>query len=488
MRSSLRRDDIQAHIVGTDVPAAVEAEKALLGIVLANRDAVDLIDGLRPEHFYVPLHGRLWAAVLQRVRSGSFADAALLDGQFAMDEAYRANGGLLWLQSLGDLAPGISRAVAYAADVREAAQLRDLLKLADKLADDVREGEAGAADIIGTAEASLLAMQASSRKLELVSGGAASAKVLAYLDAPPEAVYGVKTGLAPLDEQLGPLLPGDLVLMMGATSMGKSAAAACVAWNIADAGYGVIEANGEMDDQQMAQRHLADICHMAYGTDGPEYRELRRRNVTHDQRRMLQHAHERLASRPLRMIKRAGLRLSQLRSIARRQAAEWARQDVPLGALIVDHVGLLRPDVTSRNRYEDQTVISNAMKEMADELGCVVICLNQMNRENSKRDDKRPQLADLRDSGSWEQDADIVIGFHREQYYAQRTPEPQVTKTGKAGDEQQLAWAEWDRARRSRTVEAIILKNRAGPCLTVKLWGDVARNAIRAEAPEGALF
>ena len=97
-----------------------------------------------------------------------------------------------------------------------------------------------------------------------------------------------------------------------------------------------------------------------------------------------------------------------------------------------------------------------------------------MNRQNENREDKRPQLSDLRDSGSWEQDADFVIGWYREAYYAQRQTEPK----------KDLEWAEWDRARKSRTIEAIILKARAGACSTVNLWGDVARNAIRGEVPD----
>ena len=118
------------------------------------------------------------------------------------------------------------------------------------------------------------------------------------------------------------------------------------------------------------------------------------------------------------------------------------------------------------------------MKELADELGCVVFGLNQMNRQNESREDKRPQLSDLRDSGAWEQDADAVIGFYREAYYAERRPEPK----------KDVEIAEWLRAKASRTVEAIILKARFGECTTISLWGDLGRNAIRGAAPEGDLL
>jgi replicative DNA helicase len=101
-----------------------------------------------------------------------------------------------------------------------------------------------------------------------------------------------------------------------------------------------------------------------------------------------------------------------------------------------------------------------------------------LNRETEKRDDKRPKLSDIRDSGAWEQDADVVIAFYREAYYARQQLEPK----------KDLEWSEWDRARKSPTIEAIILKARAGPPQTVKLWGDVARNAIRSRAPDGDLL
>lgn len=488
MTATARRDDIQRHIVGNTAPAALEAEKALLGILLSNAEAVDLIDGLLPPHMYEPLHGRLLSAILSRHAAGSVADANLLDGQFAQDEAYRRLGGMIWLQSLSDLAPGMSRAPSYAAEIRETAQRRELLKLADRVQADVNEGESSAVDIIGGVEASLLAMQTTMRKLELVSAGAASSRVLAYLDAPPEQQEGLNTGIAPLDEHLGPLLPGDLLLIMGRPGMGKSALAACLAVNMAQAGRGVIELNGEMSAEQMTRRHLTDLTQARWGAKGPKYSDIRRRQVTQAQRDMLGWADEQIRTMPLLMLKRAGLKLSQIRSIARRQAAEWARAGVPVGTLIIDHVGLVRPDQSSRDRYADQTLISNGLKELADELGCPLIALNQMNRQNENRDDKRPQTHDLRDSGSWEQDADFIIGCYREAYYAARQAEPQITKTGKAGDEQHAAWAAWDRARRSNTVEAIILKAREGESATINLWGDVARNAIRGAAPEGDLF
>lgn len=478
MTATARRDEIQRHIVGTTVPAAIEAERALLGILLNDRDTLDVIEGLRSVDLYDPLHGRILGAISDRHATGSLADASILDGLFAQDEAYRQRGGMLWLQSLAEIAPGSSRAPAYAAEIRETAQRRELLKLADRMAEDVREGETTAADVIGSVEASLLAMQASTRSLELVPAGLAAARVLARLDAPEEAARGITTGLPPLDDEIGPLLPGNLILGFARPSMGKSATSENIAYNVAEQGYGAIQINVEMSEEEMAERHLSDICHHLYGSRGPKYQDIRRRRIEPGERRMLGVAQETLDRLPLRMIKRSGIKVSQLRSLCRRQAAEWARKGIKLGLVVVDHAGRVNPDERVKDRYTAQAIVSASMKELSGELDCALMALLQMSRANESREEKRPQLSDIRDAGQWEEDADIAIGFYREAYYAQRQPEPK----------KDLDIAEWHRARNSPTVEALILKNRAGACSTVKLWGDVARNAIRGAAPEGSLF
>jgi replicative DNA helicase len=457
-----------------DVLCALEAEHAVIGILLMENEAIHSLDRLRPEHFSEPFHGKLFQAISETIGKGRAAEPIGMAQRLAGDRAFEDLGGQRFLADLLDAAPTTNMAEHFARIIVEAAQKRALLRLAGDIQTAAKSGESEASDIIGLTEASLLSMQATTRALTLVSAGAAAAKVLEHIDAPPEEVHGVLTGLAPIDDHLGPMLPGDLILGMGRPSMGKSAWAASVAVNIAQAGQGVIEINGEMSDIEMAQRHLSDLCHARWGARGPKYSDMRRRAVTLDQRRMLDGARDVMDHLPLMMLKRPGLKLSQVRSIARRQAAAWARKGVPLGTVIIDHAGLVKPDRSNNDRYADQTIISNGLKELADELQCPLIVLNQMNRQNEHREDKRPQLSDLRDSGSWEQDADFVIGFYREAYYAQRQPEPK----------KELDLAEWLRARNSRKVEAIILKARAGECKTIDLWADVARNAIRGAVPE----
>lgn len=465
------------------LPANLEAEQALLGAAMFDNEAVHLVDDLDGSHFYEPLHGRLWDTIKDKVGKGVRADPILLADSFASEPAFEELGGVRYLADLLDMAPPSANAPDYAQAVKETAQRRELLKLAEEISRAARAGEAST-EIIGQAESSLLAMTTTSRQLTLVTAGEAADAVMASLYAPADERIGVLTGIEPLDDHLGPLLAGDLILIMGRPSMGKSALASCIALNMAQAGYGAEELNGEMSAEQMTRRHLTDMTHARWGFEGPKYSDIRRRQVTTNQREMLRWASEQIATLPLKMLKRSGLRMSQVRSLSRRQVAEWNKRGVPMGALFIDHVGLLKPDQPSRDRYADQTAISNGLKELADELRCPIVALNQMNRQNENREDKRPQLADLRDSGSWEQDADFVIGCYREAYYAQRQPEP---KQGAPGSKEDAVWAEWDRARRSQVVEAIILKAREGETTTVKLWGDVARNAIRGSAPVGGL-
>lgn len=459
------------------VPSNIEAEQAVIGCAFYDVDAFHMIEGMEARHFYEPFHQRVWEWISERVASGLRADIVLSAQYFERDAAFNEFGGLTYFSDLVDRAPPAPNVAAYAKEVSDLAMRRDLLRLAVDLSHNAVEA-VKVEDVVSLAESALLAMQVASRRIEPITAALAAARVLERLDAPEELVGGILTGIETLDEELGPMQPGNVIALAGRTSMGKSAAAEVIGYNISAQGLGVIQLNGEMTVEEMAERHLSDICHRRYGALGPEYRDIRRRRVSFDQRQMLTTAQQDLAAVPLVMLKRTGLKFSQLRSIARRQTAIWARRDIKLGALIVDHMGLIRPDVPTRDRYADQTAISNATKELAEELGCPLLALLQLNRETEKRDDKRPKLSDIRDSGAWEQDADVVIAFYREAYYARQQVEPK----------KDLETAEWLRARSSPAIEAIILKARAGPPQTVKLWGDVARNAIRSHMPDGDLL
>ena len=455
-------------------PANLEAEQALLGAVLYDNEAFHAASAIRPEHFREAFHGRLWAAIAQRASKGVLADPTLLASAFVDDQAFAELGGVTYLANLVDRAPPSSRAKDYAAEIVELANARGVLSLATEAAAALRRGEPASA-AISQLEAGLLTLHVGSGQPTLVTAHDGAAGVLADLDAPESADGGISTGLAPLDDHLGQLLPDDLILLAGRPGMGKSGLGSCISLNVAKAGVGVIEVNSEMTVKQMMRRHLTDLCFDRWGKDAPTYKDIRRRRLKPGQRQMLEWAAEQIGALPLAMVKQTGLTLSSLRSLVRRQAAQWSAKGIRLGLISVDHVGLLKSDAHVKDRYTEQTELAIGMKALADELHIPVLALVQLNREVEKRDSKRPQLSDLRDTGAWEENADTVIGMYRDAYYALKEPEPKTSD---------LKWNDWDVRRRSKVIEAILLKVREGEEGVISLWASIGHNAIRGADPE----
>lgn len=466
------------------LPSNIEAEQAVLGILLYDNGALERVETLKAEHFYEPFHARLWASIETTIGKMQLAEPILLDEGFKADPAYVDLGGLRYLSDLVDHAPPAPNAADYARAIIDAARRRTLISAAATISAAAADPAAKIEDIVSDAERALHGAATTGGHLpRFVQSGAAATAVLERLDTPDDH-EGVAWGLAPMDKQLGAMQAGDLIVLGGRTSMGKSALASDLAVNIALQGKACIEVNGEMSVEQMTRRHLTSIAFTRCAFDAPSYSDIRKRLISPSQRKMLENAAREFADLPVSMLKRTGLGLGALRSLVRRERSVWERKGVELGALIVDHVGLIKADSGGRSRYEDQTAVSNGMKELADELGIPVIALAQLSRETEKRDNKRPILSDLRDSGAWEQDADVVIGIYRDAYYAAREPEPKDDGRPNSSS----SWAEWDQRRRSKTIEAIVLKAREGECGTVELWGDMRTNAIRAAAPESGGF
>lgn len=465
-------------------PHNLEAEQCILGILLYDNSALERVESLKAEHFYEPFHARLWGAIEAAVGKTQLAEPILLDEGFRTDPAYEELGGIRYLADLVDRAPPAANARDYARVIIDTARRRTLIRAGGTIAAAAADQSTKIEDIVSDAERALHeAATTGGRLARFVQSGAAASAVLERLDTPDDN-EGVAWGLAPMDRQLGSMQAGDLVVLGGRTSMGKSALASDLALNVALQGKAIIEVNGEMSVEQMTRRHLTSLAFTRCGFDAPGYSDIRKREISPSQRKMLENAAREFSGLPVSMLKRTGLGMGALRSLVRRERSVWERKGVELGALIVDHVGLIKADGGGRSRYEDQTAVSNGMKELADELGIPVIALAQLSRETEKRDNKRPILSDLRDSGAWEQDADVVIGIYRDAYYAAREPEPKDDGRPNSSS----AWAEWDQRRRSKIIEAIVLKAREGECGTIELWGDMRTNAIRAAAPDQGGF
>jgi replicative DNA helicase len=467
------------------MPCNIEAEQAVLGAVIYSNDALHSCEGLEPHHFFEAFHGRLFERLRDLIGKGRLAEPVILKDWFKEDQAFLDLGGIRYLADLVDMAPPMSAAGEYALAVIDSSLRRDLILIADAARSEAASGKGkdGARGIIAEVEGALMGLTLHQGRTRLVSATEASQSVLDYLDT-DQVETGILTGLPPLDEHLGSLLPDDLILLSGRPGMGKSALASCIALNVARTGVGVIEINSEMSTDQMMRRHLTDICFGRWGKAAATYKDIRRRRVSGEQLGQLRWAKEIIDTLPLMMVKRTGLTVGNLRSMVRRQAALWRNQGIKLGLITVDHVGLLQADGGGRDRYTDQTNIAIAMKALADELHIPVIALVQLSRKVEDRDNKRPMLSDLRDSGAWEENADTVIGTFREAYYANKEPEPKDDGRPTSS----ARWADWDARKRSKAVEAILLKVREGEEGVVPLWASIGHNAIRGVEPHDGGF
>lgn len=481
MTSTARRDEIQRHVTGANAPAAVEAEKALIGIALCNAEALDLIEGLTPAHFYEPLHGRLWGAILARHGSGSLADPAILDGLFLSDEAYRNVNGLAYLQALVDLAPGPARAEAYAAEVRETAARRAIMRLATDIADKAAGGEEGtSAEILAELEtgASEIAKTADVGDAwmnpgEMIAGAVERARA-------SKGVIEFPLGIPELDRLLGGLHRQEVTVLAARPGVGKTVGAQAYAKAIAKAGMAVAFFALEMGPDPMALR-LA--CDLAYDRDRPFYMgatsniSLSRINagdLTQDEWERLEAAQREATRIPLRYDARPGHTMARIESLSRRLFRKAERHGVKPGLIVIDHMGKVRPPKGHRGDLRAETIsISRDASEMAKRLDVPVLLLCQLSRGLEGRQDKQPILSDLREAGQIEEDARQVIFLHRPEYFLR----PPADADAETYDQ---------RTEREKQLEAarnklfwIVAKNSHGPTGSALTFCDIAASAVR---------
>lgn len=463
-----------------DPPAFdLESEQAVLGSLMYENEAFLEVDGLlSPADFHEPFHQRLYKAIAQDIRNGRLADPTMLKTYFAIDPAFHDFGGVRYLGDLVDRAPPWSNVKFYAQKVRSMALRRSVIKIASDLLQRARlDFETDGAELMTGMEKAMLSASTGKDDLSFQTWGEVSRQVVYGMDRPEEKPL-LKFGLDPLDAIIGGCEEGDMLVLGGRPGMGKSALAACMAMNVARAGYGVASVNAEMNTLQMGRRHLTDLAFWSHGLDAPMYRDIKRGTLTDAQRRIIAETQHEFDQLPMVMVKRTGLTLSRFRAMLMRQKMLWQSAGLKMRLVVLDHAGLIQPDEPTGNRTADQTIVSGALKQMAGDLEVVMVALAQLNRSVESREDKRPGLADLRDSGSWEQDADIVVGVYRDAYYARREQPPK----------KELELAEWTLRASNPHIEAIGLKVREGDVGTAKLWASIGHNAIRSHAPDSDLF
>jgi len=456
---------------GTSRPAPpqnIEAEQALLGLLMDHGSRMfDRISGIvRAEHFAVGLHTEAFRAIARIVERGAEPDlvsvAAALEGAPGFD----GDSGRQYLRSLYTIAMGVppgSSVELWAQDIRQKWQRRRALAVADEIAAAAyAAGDEGVED----------AMAACQRGLdEIVSGGQSESYshiVRYYEEVIREAeeahkrdgkIVGTTTGLRDLDETIGGLQRSDLVICGARPGMGKSALGVCIARAAAMSGQPVGIWSLEMPGSQVAGRSAAlDI-------DLP-FTDIRAGRVGDDGWSRLIEARNQAERLPIFVDPTPALRPSRLASTARR-----IKRRHGLGLIIIDYLQLMRGDTNRRdgNKVLEVAEITAALKALAKDLDVPVLAFSQLNRGVEARDDKRPMLSDLRDSGSIEQDADIVMFLYREEYYLQKEGEPR-RRTGEADDKFAGRLAEWnDRfAKCQGTGEIIVAKQRNGPERTIR--------------------
>ncbi len=452
-------------------PHNEEAEQALLGALLTNNRALDKVSGfLRPEHFHDPLHQRIYAAIVEHVEAGRTANAITLR-QFFEDDANPNEDGPAYLAELVAQVVTVGSAADYGRIIHDMFMRRQLIELAADIDRDARRHELDvpAADQIARAEADLAALADISRNGDTRSSGPApldaaldeAVEAIALAQGCVDGVSGVPTGLVDLNRKTGGLQRGDLIIIAARPSMGKTALALNIATNAADAGYFTAFDSLEMKRAALAQRLIARRS----GVPVP----AQRRPLTVAQRVAVEEAAAGLRGLRL-MIDDGAASASQIRARARAQ-----KRKSGLDLLMIDYLGLIEPaDERAPKVYQiEQT--TRALKATAKELDIPVVLLVQLSRAVEQREDKRPTLADLRDSGAIEQDADVVMFVYREQYYLERAePTRRPDEDQSKFNDRYAAWQQRC-GEVHNMADIIIAKQRQGEIGTVRLYFDGAR-------------
>ncbi|HBK92048.1 MAG TPA: replicative DNA helicase [Parvularcula sp.] len=466
--------DPNASVPGTEerAPFSLESEQAVLGAILYDNEIFFRVTGiLKSEHFFDPVHRLIFDACGALINQSRLASPALIDASLAAIPGYLEAGGRKYLEQLAANVPSTAGALDYARVIFEMSVRRGLITIGGDMIERARvamlDDEPGAQ--LADAEQALY---------KLAETGKYGGGFKTFRTAISEAIEiataavkrdgglaGVATGLRDLDHTLGGLHPSDLIILAGRPSMGKSSLATNIALNVARAYKPERQPDGtfkaaeggvvglfslEMSSDQLATRIISEVS-------GVPSNEIRRGDIDQEQFDRIYHASRELESLPLFIDDTGGLSVGQLAARARRLKRQHG-----LGLLVIDYLQLLTgSQKRGDNRVQEITEISMGLKALAKELQVPVLALSQLSRQVESREDKRPQLADLRESGSIEQDADVVLFIFREEYYLKRA-EPRMDSPEHAEWQQKC-----DEIR--GIAEVIIGKQRHGPIGKVEL-------------------
>ena len=462
------------------LPSNVEAEAAFLGAALIdNRVIEELVTPLRPDHFFEPVHGRIYERILQLLDRKAIVTPVTLKPYFEADEALKDLGGASYLARLTADGQGLLAPRELAEQIYDLALLRELVAVGRNLVNSALDTSESVEPMeqISMAEAALYKVaEGASTGSEAQGFAVATRTALGMIEKALLSgghVSGTTTGLTSINEKVGGLHDSDLIILAGRPGMGKTSLATNIAFNAADRlrrdladGIDVAKSVGaataffslEMSADQLATRILAE-------QSGISSEALRMGKISREDFQQLSYASQRLAELPLYIDDTPGLTIAALRTRARRLKR---RHDI--GLVVIDYLQLLQGSGRATdNRVNEISEISRGLKTLAKELSVPVIALSQLSRAVEQREDKRPMLSDLRESGSIEQDADMVWFVFREDYYvAAREPKvPEGSDDAKV-HEAHAAWqAEMERV--FGTAELIVAKQRHGATGKVRM-------------------
>jgi replicative DNA helicase len=395
-------------------PQNLEAEQSVLGAVLLSDTALPALiidERLHPDDFYREAHGIVFAAMLELHTGGEPVDALTLVEHLKQAGRLEAAGGRATIDLLAASVPAVGHLRQYARIVRENAMLRRLLRAAYDIQARVHSHDAPPRELVDIAERTILevAHEDSRKDFRAVNDVLfAELDKLEKLSQEGKAVTGTPSGFEDIDTITGGFQPGNLIILAARPSMGKSALMANFAENAAlGAKKAVALFSLEMSESELAQRFIASQASIK-GDD------LRKGRVPAARWGKIMEASNRLAKSPLFIDDSSDLSVLDVRAKSRRLMQQQADG---LGLILIDYLQLMRADGRTDNRVEQIGQISRGLKTLARELECPVVALSQLNRGVEQRTDKRPVLSDLRESGSIEQDADLVMFIYRDEYY-----------------------------------------------------------------------
>ena len=452
------------------VPYDIEVEQALLGAILSDNRAMERASALvKPEHFYDPLHGRIFDTMQQMIERGGVVVTPLtLHATMKADPGVIEVGGQAYFETLRAAAPAIPNVRDFGNILSDLHVRRSLIRIGEDIVNTAYEApiEKNSKTQIEDAEKALYAVSENNKygegALDFHQAMQKTVELATRAQARGGQISGVTSGFTEVDRLLGGLQPSDLLILAGRPGMGKTALGTNMAFHAArqyirdteagaefPSGAPVLFFSLEMAAQQLSARILSEQCEI-------EMWKIRNGRLTDTEWEKFVLTMQELSTLPLYIDDTGGISIAQIAARARR-----LKREKNIGLIIIDYLQLVEPSRRHDNRVQEITEVTKGLKTLAKELNVPVLALSQLSRGVDARDDKRPVLSDLRESGSIEQDADVVMIVYREEYYL-KSREPE------AGTPEHAKWMEkLDRA--TNRAEVLVEKHRHGATRNIEL-------------------